>query len=447
MTPSTDPMRDASEGRAGAYPWIVTLILSACYLVATWDRVVIVLVLDPIKADLGLSDVEISLALGMAFAILCAPLGLLLGRLADSASRRNVLALGMLTWGLATVACGLARNFWHLLFARVGVGSGEGTLAPCAYSMVADYFPAKGLARPVSVVFMGAILGPGLGLVFGGELIDLVEHVDRIELPFHGELARWQLVLIGSALPGLLLAAIVWMFVREPARRTRENTTGTHEGASLREVAEQFRRHWRIYATLFLGSGALSIYFNALLSWAPSFFIRVHGWSAQQTGMWLGVIIATCGSTGALFGGWLAAYLDRRGRPDAMILTMLLTASLAAPPAIAATMVSSDVLSLMLIALLVFAIMAFFAVPPAALQLTTPNHMRGQVSALYIIMHNLVGIGAGPVIVALLNDVVFEDGARVGHSLATLAAIAAPVSLAVVGWGRRHYRVTELRED
>lgn len=128
-----------------------------------------------------------------------------------------------------------------------------------------------------------------------------------------------------------------------------------------------------------------------------------------------------------------------------MVLTMLLTAAIAAPPAIAATIVTSDVLSMMLIGALVFAVMAFFAVPPAALQLATPNRMRGQVSALYIIMHNLVGIGAGPVVVALLNDLVFEDGARVGHSLAMLAAIAAPVSLAVVssgavgttGWRRR----------
>lgn len=441
MIHPTESAGDAAEKGVGVYPWAVTLILSACYLVATWDRVVIVLVIDPIKADLGLTDVEISLALGMAFAILCAPLGLLLGRLADSASRRNVLATGMMIWGLATVACGLARNFWQLLFARVAVGTGEGALAPCSYSIIADYFPAKGLARPVSLVFMGAILGPGLGLVFGAELVGIADRVGPMEVPFYGELARWQLVLIGSALPGLLLAAIVWMFVREPVRKFRENAVDSQAAASFRQVLDQFRRNWRIYATLFLGSGALSLYFNALLTWAPSFFIRVHGWSAQQTGMWLGMIIATCGSSGALFGGWLAAYLDRRGRSDAMVLTMLLTAAAAALPAVAATIVNDDVLSMTLIGAVVFAVMAFFAVPPAAIQLATPNRMRGQVSALYIIMHNLVGIGTGPVLVALLNDVVFQNGARVGHSLAALAAIAAPVALAVLGWGRRHYRL------
>jgi MFS family permease len=218
MIDSSDSVDDAAEGRVGAYPWAVTLILSACYLVAMWDRVVIVLVIDPIKSDLGLTDFEISLALGMAFAVLCAPLGLLLGRLADSASRRNILAIGMLIWGLATVACALARNFWQLLFARVAVGAGEGSLAPCSYSIIADYFPAKGLARPVSLVFMGVTLGPGLGLMFGGELIGIAERIGRVEVPLYGELARWQLVLIGSALPGVLLAATVWMFVREPAR-------------------------------------------------------------------------------------------------------------------------------------------------------------------------------------------------------------------------------------
>lgn len=438
MIAPADRAQVLAESRVGTYPWVVTLILSACYLVATWDRVVIVLVIDPIKSDLGLSDVEISLALGMAFAVLCAPLGLLLGRLADTVSRRNVLALGMMVWGLATVACGLARSFWQLLFARVAVGTGEGSLAPCSYSMIADYFPARGLARPVSLVFMGATLGPGLGLMFGGELIGLTQRIGRVELPLYGALAGWQMVLIGSAVPGLLLAAIVWLFVREPERKFRQAGAETRAAASVQQILEQFRRQWRVYATLFLGTAALSVYFNALLTWAPSLFIRAHGWSAETTGVWLGAIIATCGSTGTLFGGWLATRLEHHGRSDAMVLTMLLTAAAAAPLAVAGTLVSDPRLSMTLIGAFVFAVMAFFTVPPAALQLATPNRMRGQVSALYIIMHNFVGIGTGPVLVALLNDLLFQDGARVGHSLLILAAITAPLSVGVLAWGRRH---------
>jgi MFS family permease len=434
----------ASDATAAPWPspaagWYAVFVLTVVYVLSFIDRTILSLLVGPIRADLGLSDTQISLLHGFAFAIFYTTLGIPIALLADRLNRRNIVALGCAFWSLATAACGLARDFWTLFLARVGVGVGEAALSPAAYSMIADSFPPNRLGRAVAVYTVGAFAGAGLAFLIGGAVVGTVTSAAAYDVPLLGEMKPWQIVFLIVGLPGLPMA--LWMLtVREPPRR-KPPATGTLR-AALRENLHYMREHWQVYASHFAGFSLIGMVFNSAGAWLPAYLMRVHGLTPGRAGFWLGSILLVVGVAGVLVGGWLADRMSASGRADATMRVGLYAALAALPFAATATLAGTLPLTLVLIAGLLFTTTMPYGAAAAALQIVTPGRMRATATAIYLCILNLAGIGLGSALVALCTDYVFGDDLAVGKSLALVGAVCAPLAALVIAWGLPHFRRT-----
>ncbi len=430
----------AGGAAAGGWPspvrsWYAVAVLLIAYTVSFIDRSIVALLVQPIQADLGISDTEISLLYGFAFAIFYTTLGIPIARLADRMSRRRIIAVGIAFWSVMTAACGLAQKFWQLFLARVGVGVGEAALSPAAYSMIADMFPKKRLARALGIYSTGVYIGAGLAFMIGAAVIEAVAAAPVLTVPLLGEIRAWQLTFIVVGLPGVLIALLM-LTVREPERR---GAGATAASVPIRTVVGFVVGNRRTFLTHFLGFALLGIVFNAYLSWAPTFLVRRFGLSAADAGYALGLMLLVSGTLGIVCGGAVADWLQSRGRRDGTILAGIIAAVALTPLAAAATLLPG--LAVTLAALAVFFFFASFpyGASAAALQIVTPNRMRAQVSALYLLVLNLLGIGLSATAVALVTDFVLKDPARVGVSMAVVGGIAAPLAAIVLACGLRAF--------
>ena len=421
-------MEQAKSG-GPRYAWYLVGVLCVAYTLSFVDRMILALLVEPIKRDLGISDTQVGLLHGFAFAIFYTTLGVPIARLADRTDRRRLIAAGIAFWSAMTVLCGLARGFWELFLARIGVGVGEASLSPAAFSMLADAFPADRLGRALGVYSSAIFAGAGIALLVGGGVAAAAASAAAVHLPLVGAVQPWQLTFIVVGAPGLLVA--LWVLsLREPPRR------GVAIAARQEPLAAVFgwmRRHARAYGCHFAGFALLALVFNATIAWLPSVFVRVHGWSSGQAAFWIGSLLLVCGTTGIVAGGFAADAWRRRGKPDGSMRVGLTSALGVLPFAAAVPAAASPWMAVALLGPLLFFSAFAFGAAAAGLQWLTPPAMRAQVSALFLFVNNLVGIGAGPVAVALLTDRVFGAPQSVGMSLAIVGAVAAALA-AVAQW-------------
>jgi MFS family permease len=421
-------MEQAKSG-GPRYAWYLVGVLCVAYTLSFVDRMILALLVEPIKRDLGISDTQVGLLHGFAFAIFYTTLGVPIARLADRTDRRRLIAAGIAFWSAMTALCGLARGFWELFLARIGVGVGEASLSPAAFSMLADAFPADRLGRALGVYSSAIFAGAGIALLVGGGVAAAAASAAAVHLPLVGAVQPWQLTFIVVGAPGLLVA--LWVLsLREPPRR------GVAIAARQEPLAAVFawmRRHARAYGCHFAGFALLALVFNATIAWLPSVFVRVHGWSSGQAAFWIGSLLLVCGTTGIVAGGFAADAWRRRGKPDGSMRVGLTSALGVLPFAAAVPAAASPWMAVALLGPLLFFSAFAFGAAAAGLQWLTPPAMRAQVSALFLFVNNLVGIGAGPVAVALLTDRVFGAPQSVGMSLAIVGAVAAALA-AVVQW-------------
>ena len=202
------------------YAWYVVSVLLIAQAFAFLDRMIMGLLVGPIRESFEISDTQFSLLAGLAFSLFYAVMGLPLSRIADKGNRRNLIAAGIGVWSLMTALCGLAKGYWSLFAARVGVGVGEATLGPAAYSMITDYFPKDVLARALSVYMIGVTLGSGLAYMLGSAVVSYVEGMDQIMLPLFGSMEGWQLTFVIIGLPGVLVSFLLLSTVKEPVSYT-----------------------------------------------------------------------------------------------------------------------------------------------------------------------------------------------------------------------------------
>jgi MFS family permease len=448
--PDIDPSSDTATGTMTEppwpqprYAWYVVTILTIAYTVSFVDRQIVALLVEPIRDDLKISDTQISLLQGFAFAIFYTIMGLPIAHVADRRSRRAIIASGILFWSVMTAACGLARNFWQLFAARVGVGVGEAALSPPAYSIISDYFPPDKLSRAISFYSMGIYIGAGLAFIVGGAVIHLVESAGVTVLPFVGKVYAWQVTFLTVAAPGILIALLM-ATVREPIRRgLLPKSAGAKTppaSPSIREVAVFVRQHRKVLMFHNVGYATLALIAYANFAWIPTFLIRAHGWSASQVGMVFGCLVLVFGTAGVVSGGWWADWLRARGRTDANMRVSMYGAMIITPFLIAAPLVSNPILAVILVAPGVFLVSLPFGIAPAALQVITPNQMRAQVSALYLFVANIIGLGTGPTVVALITDYVFGYDVAVRYSLAIMGGVIAPLGAITLALGLKHYR-------
>jgi MFS family permease len=435
--------RSTPDDAEGAYPalpyaWYVVGILTLAYVVSFIDRQILNLLVGPIERDLGIGDTEMSLLMGFSFAVFYTLFGIPLGRLADTRSRRGLIAVGITAWSLMTVGCGLARKFWQLALMRMGVGVGEASLSPAAYSLIADYFRPERRATAISVYSMGIYVGSGLAFILGGLVVKFASGGDEFILPLVGATRPWQVIFFLVGLPGLLVSLLI-LTVREPARHGARAGTAA-ASSSLREVWAYIADNRATFACLNLGMACLTFSSYGASSWIPTFFQRTYGWTPGQAGMVFGLIVAVAGTLGIVTGGRLADWLRLRGRSDAEMRVALLAAIGWLPFGALYPLMPTGPLAAAMLAPMIFLGSAPFGVAPAAIQRMMPNAMRAQATALYLFVINLIGLGLGPTAVALVTDRVFRDKAAVGGSL-LLVGLAADAAAVVLLWlGLKPYR-------
>jgi MFS family permease len=420
----------------------VVFVLTLLYIVSFLDRTVISLVIDPLKADLGVTDTQVSLLSGLAFALFYSVIGIPVGRLADRRSRRWIIGIGATFWGVMASLCGIAQTYAQLFFARVGLGIGEATLMPSAYSMISDYFPRKKLPRAYAVMMLGAPIGSGLAFVVGGMIMSYAENVGVVEFPVLGEIRSWQLVFLITGLPGIALALWALLTVREPLRTGLMQTSREAKQLSLRAVLEFARGRWTTYGTLLSGMSLSAMFTLGYFGWIAPFFVRTHGLDESEVGSLFGPVAIIGGVAGVLAGSFWCTWLAKRGRIDAPLRTAVHSLWIAIPCGIAAPLAGDVDLSLALIAVLVFFLTFPQGTNVAAFQLITPNEMRAQVSAVFLLITNVFGLGLGATTVALLTDYVFGAPERINDSLALMTALVAIPSLCLLTLGLKPYRAS-----
>ncbi|HTX24619.1 MAG TPA: MFS transporter [Steroidobacteraceae bacterium] len=434
--------RASAPWPTSATAWYTVLVLALSAMFANLDQSIVSLLVEPIKRDLHLSDTRMAILLGPAFALFFALIAIPVARFIDRHGRTSILALGLATWSVATACCGLAQGFWSLLLARIGVGGGEAVNQPATFSLIADSFPKERLPRAIAVMQLGVTAGGAIPFLLGAFLMSLFAHVRPIAIPGVGAIRSWQLVFVAVGLPGLAVALLLVTTVREPARRGLEVAGAPR--VALRSVIAYLIAHWRVFAPMFLALAFGMIAAFAQQQWLPAFFQRTYGWDIPRTGNTIGIVQLVAMPVGLALGVWLAERFDRKGRAAAPLLVVILAGFIRVPASIAMPLMPTAALAVLCQTLVACSTGISGASQNAALQIVTPNQMRGQVTALYLFTYNVIGFGLGPLIAGILTDEVFRAESALRYSLLTMAAVLAPLALAMVWLGVQPY-VREVR--
>lgn len=423
-----------------AYPWYIVSLCMLAYIFSFIDRQVITLLIEPIRADLQISDTEFSLLHGLAFAMLYAIAGIPIARLADSRSRPVIISVGIFVWSLATAACGTAKSFVQLFLARMLVGVGEAALSPSAYSMISDSFPKSKLGLALGVYSSGSFLGGGLAFIIGGAAIAVVQQWGEQVFPVIGVVKPWQMTFFMVGLPGLLVAALFIITIKDPQRK------GVDPGSvafTFGDVLRYIGGHRATFAAHYLGFGFLALALFALMNWAPAYFLRKFGMPVQDVGLYLGLVVLIGNSSGVLASGWLTDYLTRKGYRDAPMRAGMVGGIGLIIPALLFSQFDGFGSSLALLAVAMFFASFPLATSAAGLQFMAPNQMRAQVTALFFLSMNLLGITGGSTLVALSTDYIFHDDTLVGYSMSLISVSGAVLGVALLGWGLKYFAETE----
>lgn len=423
-------LEDIAE--AGSYPrplvaWSSTIILMLLFATAYLDRQIISLMVKPIRAEFGVGDFEISLLQGFAFAVLYAICGLPLGMAVDRYPRRWIVMGGVLIWSCAAMASGLAANYQQILVARIFVGAGEAALAPAAYSILSDLFPKRRLTFALGVFMVGATLGAEGSLAIGGYILHTA--ADGVVVPVFGRLEAWRFAFVLTALPGFVLAALA-IFIHEPVRVRPEGG-----GVGWGEVFRFMGSRKTFYFCQILGFSLVMGLVYARLAWNPTFLIRTFGWSVQQAGYALGTFGLVTGITALLLGGRAVDWMFERGQRDAHFRYYAVGGVVMGLFGIATYLAPSPALFFAGSLVIIFPL-NMGAIGASAVQVATPAHLRGRISALYLMSVALFGMTLGPAIVGFLTEHVFASDASIGAALAWTFGVLGPATALLFFFGR-----------
>lgn len=428
-----EPATAAADGqvrRGGVADWCVVLLLMAALVFSFVDRLGLALLVDPIRADLGVSDAQIGLLQGLAFGLFFAVIGVPMGWIADVWSRKGVVMLGVAVWSVATAACGFAAGFPELLLARIVVGTGEAALSPAGWSIIHDRFPRRLLGRAVSLFQAGSVLGAGLAMLITGAVYHAFQAGAGASLPLIAGHRPWQQTFVAIALPGLLFLVLLSL-MREPARlRSPAEVTGTDAKSAVGALLAERR----LYGPLFLGMSCVILTSYALVSWAPPMLGRTFGWSPAVVGARYGLVVLMASPVGLLTGGWLVDRLGAKGVVNAHVRAAAFASLLGLPAALLLPLARSPELTLAALAVLHFAVSFPMGLVPAFLQLHAPAAARARLSGFYVMTINVVGLGAGPTLVGAFSSGLGAHPNALRHALSLVVVPAMGLAVALLGW-------------
>jgi len=414
--------------------WTMTVLLTLAYILSYVDRSILGLLIEPIKRDLSLSDAELSLIMGPAFGLVYAFMGLPLGWLADRARRGWIVAAGIALWSLATAASGLARDFWHLFAARMGVGVGEATLSPCAMSMIGDSFPPERRGKPVAVYNAALALGSGIASLIGAGVLVWAKTSSGIELPLVGALRPWQFAFFLVGLPGVLLA-LVFVLLPEPPRQpvTDRAIAAGGFGPTLAYVWD--RRGAFIGLTAMVSVMTTIAYSHGFMA---SVFVRSYGWEAKDYALANAFITLALGPATVTGIGALADRWRRAGVADAPFRLLIAAFCTMVVVCTLQPIIPGAALALVFMGLSTISIGAMTAAGIIALLDIAPSNVRGQIVALYYMTISIAGLGLGPTTVGFLSTEVYGE-AHLNWAVATVPALYGLVPLLLIPIVRAAY--------
>lgn len=418
--------------------WYLVAVLLICYVFSFADRQLLTLMVDDIKEGLNIeSDFQVGILMGPAFAVFYCIFGFPLGRLADTINRRWLIGIGLSAWSLMAAGCGVARNFWQFMGFRIGVGVGEASLSPAAYSLIADSFPKNKMATAISVYSSGIYIGVGGSLLLGSWAISKFSEGGPREFPIVGTLAPWQMVFVLIGLLGFIAVPLLFT-VPEPQRRgLKAMAGGKIPSVPVREVAAYIRKNGRTVLCHNVGFALLSFSSYGSGAWIPAYFQRVHGWSKSQSGYVYGTIVLVMGTLGIAAGGRIADWMARKGIRNSKMRMGLIAAVVWFPFGMAYPLIPSAWLSAAFLVPAVFTATLPFGVAPAAIQEMMPNNMRGQASALYLFVVNMIGMAFGPMIVAQISDMIGRE--KIHLSLFWVSTAAHSLSAVFLWFGLKPF--------
>lgn len=404
--------------------WVMVAALFVAYIFSFIDRMIIGLLVEPMKQDLGISDTEISLLQGLSFALFYTVAGIPIGRLIDRSKRVQVVAFGIGLWSFMTMLCGLASHYWQLFIIRMGVGVGEATLSPAAYSIISDSFPAKRLGLAMGIYGLGSAMGAGLAFIIGGAIITYAASGDSISLGFLGVLKPWQATFIIVGAPGLLVAAF-FMLLPEPKRRTVKEVTQP----PFADVIAFLRNNSASLINLFWAVSLVNLAVFAAVSWLPVLYVRVHGFELAHAGYTAGAALTIGGLIGLVGGGAVADRMND-GAPTGRVRLCAYAAFVGAAAALIFPIAPSPWAAMA--AFIVFFSCAAIPIGAAAsaIQQATPNTMRATVSAIYLFIVSLVGLGVGPTATAVIGDLFFPTQTGIRYAI----LIVSPLGFLAAAW-------------
>lgn len=423
-----------------ALAWATVAILTLFQFLSLIDRQIVAILADHIKADLGLSDVQLSLLQGLAFAIFYSCAGIPIGIAVDRYSRRFILWLAISTWSLSSAACGLASSFVGLFVGRMGVGTGEAALTPVATSLISENFPQGRSATPMGLFSASYYAGSGIAVLLGGALVHWMTKIGTLHVPLLGAVAPWQAAFLLTGLPGLAFAFLAFLLHDPREGRRRSNPVAHRETMSLRAL---FASRPQLLFFYLFGWGMLTSYFYATAAWTPAFTMRKFGWDAQQVGASIGLIVAVCGVGGSVIGGLVMDRMTRSGIKGAPFLSTVIVMSIALPFFVSAYLVDDPDWMLVLFAIAMFFGSAMGSAAYASLSVVAPPGARGKTAAVFVFAQAILGAALGPLALAMITDYVIGDEARVGEALALFGVLVVPLGLVLLLLGRKYYIVVE----
>lgn len=429
-------LQDGTGWPAPGLARMALILLMVGSIISSMDRAIINLMIEPIKQQYGLTDTQFgalkSIAFGTFYVLMAIPIGIL----ADRFSRRTIIGIGVALFSVFSLSTALARNYTQLFICRMGVGIGEASVVPAGYSLISDYFPPSKLGRAMGLFVMSASIGTSLAYMIGGLLIRWLDDlVARDPGTLYGA-SPWQAAITIAALPGMILAPLFFL-LREPQRR---GLAGKPQKMPFRETLAALGTRQKFLILLISAASTATCMIFSVSIWMPTLFIRVYGWDARETGLWIGALVLVGALVGSPAAGWLSDWLKRRGRLEGPVEVSAFSFAGAGLFGVAAPLMPTPELALALfLPYLILLPMGFVGVP-IAIQTVIPNQLRAGVSAAQLTAMNLVGLGIGPLLVGFMTDHLFPSSNGLRYSLSLVCALCVPILTLLFLLTRKAYR-------
>ncbi|AMO72575.1 MFS transporter [Sphingorhabdus sp. M41] len=403
-----------------AKAWFAVILLCLAQIISTIDRGMLALVVDPIRAELGISDVQIALLQGLAFSIFYVIAGIALGLVADVVNRKRLLIAGIVVWSAATVASGVAETFGQMFAARLFIGIGEAVLAPCAVTIIADLFPVSRRGKPMALYVFGSMIAFGVGSLVTGYILAAAPQGAFDWIGFLENKAPWRIAFILAGIAGIILAAVFTM-IDEPKRN--DSKVIVRQTNDLRDSLQAMLANWKLYLPVYATLAFFGMGISVVINWSPMLLTRVFEYKIEDVSKMLGMAHIIWAAIGALTAGFVVDRAVKRWGSAGLIYLASMVSLLAIPSTLA-IFTNNGLFAIILLSEVTFASALFGSAMLSAIAEISPKRTRGLSVAFYAFSMTLIGASTGPLLVAFITEYLFASEQAVGLSIAIVGSVA-----------------------